>query len=211
MLLHSSTISGSVMLARWQVLMAMEWCGIIERRNCVSPTNVWVRMARNAARKRMARDERAARRAATDAATPAASPRPPTGKRCAPRQVAAWLMRPPDDVKPAQRAYLDALVALCPGIGTVQALAQDVARLLRERDEAGLATWLNTAEACAEAEMRAFALGIRRDQAAVQAALAHEWSSGQVEGQVNVRFVPSKPSADTADGGWGARKGGVLT
>ena len=131
------------------------------------------------------RDERAARRAATDAATPAASPPPPTGKRCAPRQVAAWLMRPPDNLKPAQRAYLDALVALCPGIGTVQVLAQDFARLLRERDEAGLAAWLVTAESCAEAEMRAFALGIRRDQAAVQAALAHEWSSGQVEGQVN--------------------------
>ena len=34
------------------------------------------------------------------------------------------------------------------------------------------------------AELREFALGIRRDEAAVTAALQYEWSSGQVEGQV---------------------------
>jgi len=34
-------------------------------------------------------------------------------------------------------------------------------------------------------ELHEFAAGIRRDQAAVQAALDHAWSSGQVEGQVN--------------------------
>lgn len=131
------------------------------------------------------RDERAARRAATDAALPTAPPPPPTGKRCTPRQVAAWLVRPSDDLKPAQHAYLEALVARCPAIGTARALAQDFARLLRTHDKTGLETWLVAAEACAEAEVRAFAVGIRRDQAAVQAALDHEWSSGQVEGQVN--------------------------
>ena len=35
------------------------------------------------------------------------------------------------------------------------------------------------------AEMRSFATGIRQDYAAVAAALAYEWSNGQVEGQIN--------------------------
>jgi transposase len=34
-------------------------------------------------------------------------------------------------------------------------------------------------------EIRSFATGIRQDEAAVRAALAHEWSNGQVEGQIN--------------------------
>jgi len=35
------------------------------------------------------------------------------------------------------------------------------------------------------AELRTFATGIKRDQAAVQAALTYSWSQGQVEGQVH--------------------------
>jgi len=33
-------------------------------------------------------------------------------------------------------------------------------------------------------ELRGFAAKLRQDQAAIEAALAHRWSSGQVEGQV---------------------------
>jgi len=79
------------------------------------------------------REERAACQVIGGMAPPSPPPRP-VGKRCAPRQVAAWLVRPVDDLQPAQRAYLDALVALCPAFDTVWALARDFARLLRERD-----------------------------------------------------------------------------
>ncbi len=117
-------------------------------------------------------------------APPSPPPRP-VGKRCAPRQVAAWLVRPPEGLKSAQQAYLDALVTLCPALDTVRALARDFARLLRERDATGLEAWLVAAESCDAVELREFAAGLRRDQPAVQAALDHSWSSGQVEGQVN--------------------------
>ena len=128
-------------------------------------------------------EERAARQAAGVAPPP--PPSRPAGKRCAPRQVAAWLVRPPEHLRSAQQAYLDALVARCPALDTARILARDFARLLRERDATGLEAWLVAAETCDVAEIRAFAAGIRRDQAAVQAALEHAWSSGQVEGQVN--------------------------
>jgi len=94
------------------------------------------------------------------------------------------IVRASGDLKPTQQTYLDALIAACPAIGTARALARDFACLLRERDATGLEAWLGAAEACAETEIRAFAVGIRRDQAAVQAALDHAWSSGQVEGPV---------------------------
>jgi len=116
---------------------------------------------------------------------PAPPPPLPRGKRRAPRQVAAWLTRATDALTPPQRAYLAALEEVCPAIRTVRPLAQAFARLIRTRDDTGLAAWLAEAEACAVSEVRDFAAGLRRDQAAVQAALDHAWSSGQVEGQIN--------------------------
>lgn len=56
---------------------------------------------------------------------------------------------------------------------------------MHERDAGALAPWLARAEASGETEFREFAAGLRRDLAAVEAALTHEWSRGQVEGQVN--------------------------
>ena len=57
-------------------------------------------------------------------------------------------------------------------------------RLLLERDAPGLEPWLRAADASPVREIRAFAVSVRRDQAAVQAALAYPWSSGRVEGHI---------------------------
>jgi transposase len=46
--------------------------------------------------------------------------------------------------------------------------------------------WLAQARAASAAnELRSFAAGRKKDEAAVRAALTGEWSNGQVEGQVN--------------------------
>ncbi len=117
--------------------------------------------------------------------TPASLPALPRGIRRAPRQIAAWLARAADELTPTQYAYVTALDEACPAIRSARPLAQGFARLIRTRDDTGLRSWLTQAEACDVAEVRDFAAGIRRDQAAVQAALQYAWSSGQVEGQVN--------------------------
>ena len=57
-------------------------------------------------------------------------------------------------------------------------------RLMRERDQAGLAPWLDEARGSGLAEFREFAAGIERDRAAVEAALRLAVSNGQVEGQI---------------------------
>lgn len=112
--------------------------------------------------------------------TPTAAPR-----WRSPRQVAWLLRRPAGDLSPSQQRFLAQLPEQWPAATAIRALAQDFDRLIRDRDAAALAPWLIRAEASGETEFREFAAGLRRDLAAVTAALTEAWSSGQVEGQVN--------------------------
>lgn len=56
--------------------------------------------------------------------------------------------------------------------------------MVRTRAAEALPTWLTRAEKSKMPEITAFAANLRRDYAAVEAALTYEWSSGQVEGRV---------------------------
>lgn len=65
-------------------------------------------------------------------------------------------------------------------------LARAFRALVRERRESGWDAWLSEACGLASANgMRAFAKGLKKDEAAVRAWLRLEWSNDQVEGQVN--------------------------
>jgi hypothetical protein len=57
--------------------------------------------------------------------------------------------------------------------------------LMRERRAGDLETWLEEATVSGIPELAAFAKGVRRDLAAVKAAMTLPWSQGQTEGQVN--------------------------
>ena len=57
--------------------------------------------------------------------------------------------------------------------------------MVRERQHEKLEHWLERAEASGERALRSFAGGVRRDYAAVEAALRLPYSNGPVEGQVN--------------------------
>ena len=57
-------------------------------------------------------------------------------------------------------------------------------QLLHDRETTGLEPWPNMAEASTVPEVRSLAVGVRRDQPAVQAALDYAWSSGRVEGLI---------------------------
>jgi len=64
-------------------------------------------------------------------------------------------------------------------------LAQAFAQMIRSRNAFALEPWLAEATTSGVPLLRTFATGIRRDQAAVLAALTYEWSPGQVEGQIH--------------------------
>jgi transposase len=104
-----------------------------------------------------------------------------------PRQT-RWLLLglglagPPDA---RAQAYVQTLLERCPTLRLAQRLAAAFFHLVRTRDAAALSPWLAQAQHSGIAELAGFALGIRRDEEAVTAALQEPWSQGQTEGQVN--------------------------
>ena len=102
-----------------------------------------------------------------------------------PRQARWLLLRTTEALTPEERAYRTALLDAEPIVREVQQLVADFGTLVRTRDAPGLIAWLERADASSLPEVRSFAAGLRRDRAAVDAALSSPWSNGQTEGQIN--------------------------
>jgi transposase len=101
-----------------------------------------------------------------------------------PRQIKWWLLSDADGLTEEQRAYCQRLLTAVPMLATAQQVALEFGRVVRERDRTALSGWLQQAEASGIPELRAVATGMRRDWAAIEAALVLPWSQGQTEGQV---------------------------
>jgi transposase len=101
------------------------------------------------------------------------------------RQATWLLLRDPDELDSVERAYLEALGQRCPEVDGARGLARSFVAMVRDRDPAALAPWVEAAERSDLPELRSFAAGLRRDWAAVTAGLELPWSNGQTEGQVN--------------------------
>jgi transposase len=80
---------------------------------------------------------------------------------------------------------LDAIRGTSAEVAKALDLADEFAALLRKQSTGTLNDWLGKADAAECAELRRFADGIRRDEAAMRAAVTEPWSNGPVEGQVN--------------------------
>jgi transposase len=76
------------------------------------------------------------------------------------------------------------LLAAAPEVATALAQLDAFRAMIRAREPHALPPWLEASADCTVPEIRAFAASLRRDEAAVDAALTHPWSSGPVEGQV---------------------------
>jgi transposase len=110
---------------------------------------------------------------------------PSSPRRFSVRQATRLVLRDPEELAPIERAYLAALGQRCPEVDRARGLARSFVTLVRDRDQAALAPWVEQAERSGLPELRGFAAGLRRDWAAVAAGLDLPWSSGQTEGQVN--------------------------
>jgi transposase len=102
-----------------------------------------------------------------------------------PRQATWLLLRAPADLSAEEAAYRAALCAHSPTLATAAALAQRFVDLVRHRQAAALDAWLDDVEACGIKELVNLARSLRRDDAAVRAALTLPWSNGPTEGFVN--------------------------
>jgi transposase len=100
----------------------------------------------------------------------------PSGRR------AAWLVvADADEIDGTERRFVDALIAGSAELAHLIALGREFRAMVREQQEERLDDWLVAAERTAFA---GFVGGLRRDLAAVRAALSLPWSTGPVEGQI---------------------------
>jgi transposase len=100
----------------------------------------------------------------------------PSGRR------AAWLVvADADEIDETERRFVDALMAGSAELAHLIDLAREFRAMVRKQQEERLDDWLLAAEKTAFA---GFVGGLRRDLAAVRAALSLSWSTGPVEGQI---------------------------
>jgi transposase len=119
------------------------------------------------------------KRERVNAARPS-DPPPPS-----PRQLSFEWVRRPEDRKPNEQRRIDAIRASSDELAAGFGLADEFAEMLRKRSRGTLGDWLVKGEASSCPEIRRFAEGIHRDEAAVLAAMTERWSNGPVEGHVN--------------------------
>ena len=101
------------------------------------------------------------------------------------RLVAFWLAKPAGERQATEQRWIQAITKDHPEIATAETFAQTFRDMVKNRKAGNLDAWLESVESSGIPELNGFAGGIRRDHAAVFAALATPWSNGQVEGQVH--------------------------
>ena len=114
-----------------------------------------------------------------------AASQPPRVPVLSARQASWLLVRRPADLDESDSLRIERLCQHAPELQTAYILVQEFAEMLRQRQSSHFDEWLARAEASGIAELQGFAAGLRRDYAAVFAALSLPVSNGQVEGQVN--------------------------
>jgi transposase len=97
-----------------------------------------------------------------------------------------WLLcKPLEELSEREAAYITALKQLAPPLAEAQRLVTAFRTLLSERDAEGLARFIAQCEQSGISELVGFARGLRRDEAAVQAAIRLQWSQGPIEGHIH--------------------------
>jgi transposase len=122
-------------------------------------------------------------RAAWGATAPATVDLPPL-RPPSPQQAIWLLLRPTPTLTLEQQRMRRRLLAAAPEVQTAVTVIEEFRQMIRDRNVGVLAPWLARAERSGIPELRAFALNLRRDYAAVAAALTYPWSAGPVEGLV---------------------------
>lgn len=97
-----------------------------------------------------------------------------------------WMfLKPLGKLNPEERNLREKLLASSLETARGLKLIEEFRLIVRKREVEQFDAWLERSRKNELIEFANFERGLRRDEAAVRAALEHEWSQGQVEGQVN--------------------------
>lgn len=102
-----------------------------------------------------------------------------------PRDAVNLILQQAADRRAEERTALDDLRQVHAELDQLVDLSERYTAMFRTRQATAFDQWMLDAHANSSKEVRQFARNLRNDEAAVRAALTHEWSNGQVEGQVH--------------------------
>jgi transposase len=109
---------------------------------------------------------------------------PDTAALPRPRQATRWIMTHPDHLTTGDAARLAGLLDASPRLAAAARHVRSFAAMMTRRQGLlALEDWLTQLENDDQPQLHSFARGIRRDQDAVTAGLALDYSSGPVEGR----------------------------
>ncbi len=98
----------------------------------------------------------------------------------------AWMMvGDPEDLSSAERHALERATEACADVAAIHPLVQRFVNMVRSREAGEFEGWLEESLSCGVKGFETFAMGLQREQPAVEAALSLPYSNGQTEGQVN--------------------------
>lgn len=100
-----------------------------------------------------------------------------------PRALAWLLLHEPKRLEGTDKLVLEHLRS-DPMVAEAHDLAQELQRLVRQRQPELFDRWLERCARAAAVELQNFAFGMRREEEAIRAALSEPWSTGPVEGQI---------------------------
>ena len=109
---------------------------------------------------------------------------PPAKRRLSPRHASWLFVTDQQQLTADQRALIERICHTNADLQELYQLGQDFVQMVKQRQARRLDPWLARAHQSSSVELRGFASGIKRDYAAVKAALSLPWSQGQVEGQI---------------------------
>jgi transposase len=115
-----------------------------------------------------------------DANHPEGSPPPLT-----PLRAARLFLAKPEDRHSSDHTLLTRLFRLDPVMPHTYRQVQTFCRMVRERRGHGFDTWIAAVQQTGVKELRAFAQGLLKDEAAVRAGLSLVWSNGPTEGFIH--------------------------
>jgi transposase len=98
------------------------------------------------------------------------------------RQLAQQLMADPDGLPETERNFVSHLLDQVPPVAEAISVAKRLNALLRRK---AMETLTQILDAATTTPLKEFATSLRRDVAAIQAALDLPWTTSPVEGQIN--------------------------
>lgn len=101
-----------------------------------------------------------------------------------PTELSWLLIRRDDELEEEAKSLVEALLQDAK-LKEIRQLAQEFIHMVRNRLSGQWPLWLTSVQESAVKELKNFAIGLKRDAAAVYAAIEQPWSNGTTEGNVN--------------------------